>query len=379
MDRPFKIRRLGHFGINSENIEASLRFYTELLGFKLSEPATDRTFFCRFGTDHHALAVFQKQFIEGMQPPQKPDITINQCTWQVQSAAEVSEATKYLQERGVKLWRSGRDPTGNWEVYLYDPEGHIHELYYGIYQIGWDGISPPRDYWKGIAVQGEMTLPVSSEYDELHALERSTGVAFGQGNRFSEPAPAAYEINGTTLRRPFKITKIAPVRLFIQDMARAVEFYANTMGFEITEEVPWRNRKCVFLRSNTEHHCLALYPVEWREELGFTPKSSLMSFGVQLANYDHLRSAVGYLREHGVRVETSIVPAELHPGIDYVAYAFDPDGFAVELSYYMEQVGWDGKPRPAEMRPKVTQDEWPEVVEAHSDSYKGETYLGSWG
>jgi hypothetical protein len=104
-----------------------------------------------------------------------------------------------------------------------------------------------------------------------------------------------------------------------------------------------------------------------------------MSFGVQLANYDHLRSAVGYLREHGVRVETSIVPAELHPGIDYVAYAFDPDGFAVELSYYMEQVGWDGKPRPAEMRPKVTQDEWPEVVEAHSDSYKGETYLGSWG
>lgn len=33
LDRPFKIRRLGHFGFNASDFEASRRFYFDLLGF----------------------------------------------------------------------------------------------------------------------------------------------------------------------------------------------------------------------------------------------------------------------------------------------------------------------------------------------------------
>ena len=32
-DRPFKIRRLGHFGFNAVDLEASRHFYFDLLGF----------------------------------------------------------------------------------------------------------------------------------------------------------------------------------------------------------------------------------------------------------------------------------------------------------------------------------------------------------
>jgi len=32
----------------------------------------------------------------------------------------------------------------NWHTYLYDPDGHSNELYYGIEQIGWNGHSKPR-------------------------------------------------------------------------------------------------------------------------------------------------------------------------------------------------------------------------------------------
>ena len=67
--------------------------------------------------------------------------------------------------------------------------------------------------------------------------------------------------------------------------------------------------------------------------------------------------------ENGVRVETNIVPPELHAGIDYAAYAFDPDGHCIELYYYMEQVGWDGRPRPKELRRKVDPNNWPEILE----------------
>ncbi len=37
LDRPFKIRRLGHFGFNAHNMEECLHFYRDLLGFKLSD------------------------------------------------------------------------------------------------------------------------------------------------------------------------------------------------------------------------------------------------------------------------------------------------------------------------------------------------------
>lgn len=37
LDRPFKIRRLGHFGFNSDRMKESVRFYRDLLGFYESD------------------------------------------------------------------------------------------------------------------------------------------------------------------------------------------------------------------------------------------------------------------------------------------------------------------------------------------------------
>ena len=37
MPRPFKIRRLGHFGFNVNSPKDSLTFYRDLLGFKISD------------------------------------------------------------------------------------------------------------------------------------------------------------------------------------------------------------------------------------------------------------------------------------------------------------------------------------------------------
>ena len=37
LDRPFKIRRLGHFGFNLTNMDEGIRFYRDLLGFRVSD------------------------------------------------------------------------------------------------------------------------------------------------------------------------------------------------------------------------------------------------------------------------------------------------------------------------------------------------------
>ncbi len=49
------------------------------------------------------------------------------------------------------------------------------------------------------------------------------------------------------------------------------------------------------------------------------------------------------------------------------------------LYYYMEQVGWDGRPRPATSRPAVNNEKWPESVPAQNDTFLGEPYLGPLG
>ena len=53
--------------------------------------------------------------------------------------------------------------------------------------------------------------------------------------------------------------------------------YIETMGLTLTEEISWHGHRCVFLRANTEHHTVALYPLALRAELGLRPDSLCMN------------------------------------------------------------------------------------------------------
>ena len=58
----------------------------------------------------------------------------------------------------------------------------------------------------------------------------------------------------------------------------------------------------------------------------------------------------------------------------------DPEGHCIKLYYYMEQVGWDGKPRPEEMRREsLPVSQWPEVLDPLSDTYADQTFQGPLG
>src|SRR3979411_982271 len=95
LDRPFKIRRLGQLGFNVTNLEQEHHFYSDLLGFRVSDEFARGGLFMRFGPDHHAFALFQKP---AAQPPAtpgpgerryaRPAITIHQITWQTPTLSE---------------------------------------------------------------------------------------------------------------------------------------------------------------------------------------------------------------------------------------------------------------------------------------------------
>ena len=390
--RPFRIRRLGHFGVNVRDPEASRDFYCRLLGFRISDPldfgprlpeaarakvGPTIGYFARHGTDHHSFVFFPRGAYSALNEwAKKPQGTINQITWQVGSLREISDAFDWFTRRGKPIRRAGRDlPGSNWHFYPPDPEGHINELYYGIEQIGWDGYSKPREMY-GVRYTKPPQLPHKSELAEVMQAA-SEGIAIEKGLRASDIGEEKYDVEGVLLSRPFKIVRHGPVRLFVDDMDAMLGFYRDDLGLTVTEEVDYRGHRCVFLRANTEHHSMALYPLKLRDELELHPQSTLASFGIQVGSYRQLRDAIAFLKSSGVKIRH--LPGELFPGIDYSAFAIDPDGYAFQLYYYMEQIGWDGKPRPAHLRPKVDNANWPDAVAAQSDTFLGEPYFGPLG
>jgi catechol 2,3-dioxygenase-like lactoylglutathione lyase family enzyme len=393
-DQPFKIRRLGHFGVNAYRMTECLHFYRDLLGFRITDIRnllTDHPglkaedfkdfgdlngYFFRYGHDHHAFVLYNHRLRKFSDRNYKEDVTINQITWQVGSLAEVVEGDRWFRRNAQKVVRSGRDmPGSNWHSYLMDPDQHKNEIYYGMEQIGWDGRSKPWDMHER-EFENAPPLPQISEYEEVNqAMARGSDLV--SGYRDTETLPLKYDVQGVLLARPFKIVKHGPVNLFVTDLDNAERWYRGTMGFIPGEETLYRGHRCVFLRNNTEHHSLALFPVELRQELGLRTDTTLMSFGIQLGSYQQLRDAVDFLKSHGVSFRE--LPPELTPGMDHTILAFDPDGHAMQLYWSMEQIGWDGKPRPARERRKIIAGAWPKVLEANSDSFSGEPFLGPLG
>jgi catechol 2,3-dioxygenase-like lactoylglutathione lyase family enzyme len=394
LDRPFKIRRLGHFGFDNVKMAESVRFYSDLLGFRVSdvldfrraEPkpgafdglGETRGYFMRHGNEHHSMVLFPRRVRQAMaRGAGNPEVTTNQITFQVGSLAEVVEGHHWLvATKGVEMERAGRDMLGsNYHSYLYDPDGHVIELFYGVQQIGWDGRSKPA--FKTYRRMPEVSpLPQPAEYDEV-ATEEATGTDLASGYRGTDAPPAKYEVGGILLPRPFKIVRIGPVRLFVKDVAASLAYFRDLMGFIASEEVVFEGHRCALLRVNTEHHSLALYPLALRARLGLSAHSTCASFGLQLGSYRQLRDAIPFLNANGV--ETFELPPELRPGIDYAFYVRDPDGHALELYYYMEQVGWDGRVRRPDERRPMRLGVWPEALEPMGDAYMGEPFLGPLG
>jgi catechol 2,3-dioxygenase-like lactoylglutathione lyase family enzyme len=390
LERPFKIRRLGHFGVNVDRMDEARHFYCDLLGFEISDQLDvgarltpeqrsqigslpTAGYFTRHGTDHHAFVIFPKTAFQLMRSEEPSQITINQITWQVGSLSEVVEGSRFFEERGVRVTRSGRDtPGSNWHTYPLDPDGHTNELYYGIEQVGWTGYSKPRAmYNRGF--RERPPLPQMSEFDEVQAAV-ADGIDLESGYRYVETNPRTFDVDGILLARPFKVVRIGPVRLFVEDVQASRAFYTSVMGLTETTTVSYKGHECVFLRANSEHHSLALYPLALRTELGLSEHTTLMSFGLQLANYRQLRDSIAFLRDRGAQVRT--LPPELSPGIDYSFLALDPEGHALQLYYYMQQLPFS---TPVSNGASANMADWPQTVQARQDTFGGEPYLGPWG
>ena len=142
---PARIKKLGHVVIQVRNRERSIRFYTEVLNFRVSDNATAGGVFLTAIGDHHTIGLFDSDG-ENAEIPSKGAVRLHHFAMQVESLEELFDFRAYLQERGVPIvWEGRRAMGGHTSVEFLDPDGYHLELYCAMDQIAPGGSSRPRN------------------------------------------------------------------------------------------------------------------------------------------------------------------------------------------------------------------------------------------
>jgi catechol 2,3-dioxygenase len=146
---PFAITKIGHVVLNVRDLERSVRFYTQVLGFKISDVyeadmVPGGMVFLRFNTDHHGIALI------GSLEDDSQNVELHHMAFAVTTLDEVFRARDHLEKNGVPIEFHGRRRAGvQIAVEFPDPDGHMLEIYWGLDQVGSDGITRPPQEWKG--------------------------------------------------------------------------------------------------------------------------------------------------------------------------------------------------------------------------------------
>jgi catechol 2,3-dioxygenase len=140
---PVRIRKLGHVVIQVRDLERSVKFYTEVFNFRVSDRNPEGGVFLTAVGDHHTVALFPSAG-DAAALPAKEDVRLHHFAMEVGSIDELFEIRSYLRERGVPIVFEGRRRLGgHTSVEFLDPDGYHLELYCDMDQLRPDRPSRP--------------------------------------------------------------------------------------------------------------------------------------------------------------------------------------------------------------------------------------------
>jgi catechol-2,3-dioxygenase len=133
-----KIKRVGHLVLNVRDLEASTRFYTEILGFQVAREPTKRAVFLTCGKIHHDLALFQAA--PDAAPVSPGGLGLNHMAFQVEDFAALRACYHRLNELGLPIDHT-RNHGVTQSVYLHDPDGNAIEIFCNGYATPEEGLA----------------------------------------------------------------------------------------------------------------------------------------------------------------------------------------------------------------------------------------------
>ena len=166
---PFRIGKIGHVVLNVADVARSVHFYTEILGFEVSDVYPEAMVpggmaFLRCNPDHHGIALVGGRRDAG------DNGDLNHVAFEVGSLDEVIRARDHLARHNVPIDFAGRRRAGcQIAVEFRDPDNHRLEIYWGIDQVGSDGRARPPEEWKGArSIEDAIADPVRGQDTTVH-------------------------------------------------------------------------------------------------------------------------------------------------------------------------------------------------------------------
>lgn len=143
---PVSVKKLGHVVFTASDIERTTKFWTEIMGFQVSDRNEIGMVFLRNGTDHHTVALVPAK--TKSEVPKEGQPGFHHCALEVGTVSELVKIRDFLRAKGVPIVYEGRrGPGGNPGVEFKDPDGFNIELYSSMDQVGSDGRSRPAEQW----------------------------------------------------------------------------------------------------------------------------------------------------------------------------------------------------------------------------------------
>ena len=133
---PVRPRKLGHAVLGSTDLETTMKFFTDGLGFKVSDYMGDKAAFLRCSVEHHNVLVMAA-----------PVNFMHHTSWQVDDIDEVGRGAHTMLEGNPErhIWGLGRHYAGaNFFWYLKDPAGNFSEYYSDMDTVPEDELWSPE-------------------------------------------------------------------------------------------------------------------------------------------------------------------------------------------------------------------------------------------
>ncbi|WP_050614510.1 VOC family protein [Bacillus testis] len=268
-----------HVRLNVTNLEKSLLFYTDFLGFKIVEESDKEV---KLGTDEEkALIILQQPNAVG--PKEKRATGLYHFAILLPSRADLGRFLLHLAKNRYPL--GAADHLVSEALYFNDPDGNGIEVY----------SDRPKESWKWKNGQVDMA---TIELDAENVL------AEGEGKPWTR-MPAA--------------TKMGHIHLHVADLAEAESFYGDALGYEVVSQF---GNEAAFLSTGKYHHHIGINT--WNGT--GAPKASensagLAEFAIAIASHEEMEKVKAALTAFGA-------PLEMQNGIYYTE---DPSGNRISL------------------------------------------------
>lgn len=146
---PIKVNKLGHFVYEVSDVERTVKFWKEVMGFIETDRNAKGMVFFRCGADHHAIGL--KPMAPGKKPQRdmKSSLQMEHLAFEVDNVEALLKAKAYFHANNIPIVFEGRKGAGcNISINFLDPDGYEFEIYCEMDQIGPDGRLRPESMFK---------------------------------------------------------------------------------------------------------------------------------------------------------------------------------------------------------------------------------------